>query len=100
MKFKSNYSCLGNIKNLKRIEYKEKCVGNIDVFYALYKVETDTGELYAVAVGEDGSLSAISLGPENDSIGLYKTAYENEVGEVTFFDVADDLLYEKQHIVI
>ena len=100
MKIKLNHSCLGRIKNLKRIEYSENRLGNIDVFYALYKAETDSGELYAVGVSEEDSLSAVTLISEEDSIRLYKTVSENGVGEVSFFDVADDFLYEKQYVVI
>ena len=100
MKIKLNSFHLCGIKDVKRIESLESRVGNIDVFYAIYKADTDAGEIYAVAVGEGDSLSAVTLESEADAVGLYKTVSENEVGEVTFFDVYDDFLYEKQHFVI
>ena len=88
------------IKEIRRLECSENRIGNIDVFYALYKVETDEGEVYAVAVGEDDSISAVTLRSRDDGIRLYRTVSENDVGEVSFFDIADDFLYEKQYIVM
>ena len=96
MKIKLNHSFLCKLKSLTRIEYAEKPLGNIDTFYALYKAETDAGEVYAVAVGEEDSASAITLDSRRDGIELYKTVSENEVGEVSFFDVADDFFYERK----
>jgi len=96
MKIRLNHSFLDKLKSLTRIAHTEKPLGNIEVFYALYKAETDTGEIYAVAVGEDGNLSAVTLDSKKDGIELYETVSENEVGEVSFFDVADDFFYERK----
>jgi len=73
-----------------------KPLGNIEVFYALYKIDTENSERFAVAVGDDDSLELFTLTSPDDSVRLYKTVSENEVDTASFFGIADDFMYEKR----
>ena len=87
------------IKKLKRLEYAKNTLGNIEVFYALYRGKTDFGEIFAVAVGEAESISVVTFDDEKDGRELYRTVSENDVGEVSFCDVADDFMYERKETI-
>jgi len=99
MKISLNHPALTKIKNLTRIESSVKPLGNINVFYALYKLGTESQELFAVAVGDDDSLELFTLESHEECVRLYKTVSENEVDTASFFGIADDFIYERRETI-
>ena len=99
MKITLTHPSLSKIKNLTRIESSVKTLGNIEVFYALYKIDEERREFFAVGIGEDDSLELFTLDSHEDGIRLYKSVSENEVDTVSFFDIADDFMYEKRETI-